>query len=76
MIRACIFGNYIYGFDVTNLENLDADNDYYSNLLTEDLLERVGQGDIVIYFDSNESAEDWCEENEYDYELVKPDDNN
>ena len=76
MIRACIFGNYIYGFDVTNWENLDADNDYYSNLLTEDLLERVGQGDIVIYFDSNESAEDWCEENEYDYELVKPDDNN
>lgn len=76
MIRACIFGNYIYGFDVTNWENLDADNDYYSNLLTEDLLERVGQGDVVIYFDSNESAEDWCEENEYDYELVEPDDNN
>ena len=76
MIRACIFGDHIYGFDVTNWENLDADNDYYNNLLTEDLLERVGQGDVVIYFDSNESAEDWCEENEYDYELVESDDNN
>lgn len=76
MIRACIFGNYIYGFDVTNWENLDADNDYYSNLLTEDLLDRVSQGDVVIYFDSNESTEDWCEENGYDYELVEPDDNN
>ena len=76
MIRACIFSNHIYGFDVTNWENLDADNDYYSNLLTEDLLERLSQGDVVIYFDSNESAEDWCEENGYDYELVEPDDNN
>ena len=76
MIRACIFSNHIYGFDVTNWENLDADNDYYSNLLTEDLLERVGQGDIVMYFDSNEAAEDWCEDNGYEYELVEPDDNN
>lgn len=76
MIRACIFSNHVYGFDVTNWENLDADNDYYSNLLTEDLLERVGQGDIIIYFDSNETAEDWCNDNEYEYELVEPDDNN
>jgi len=64
-----------YGFDVTNWENLDADNDYYSNLLTEDLIERVCQGDIIMYFDCNESAEDWCKDNEYEYELVKPDDN-
>lgn len=70
MIRACISGNHIYGFDVINWENLDAYNDYYSNLLTEDLLERVGQGDVVIYFDSNESAEEWCEDNGYEYELV------
>lgn len=76
MIRACIFSNHIYGFDVTNWENLDADNDYYSNLLTEDLVERVGQGDIIMYFDTNESAEDWCNENGYEYELVKPDDDN
>lgn len=76
MIRACIFNNHIYGFDVTNWENLDANNDYYSNLLTEDLLERVSQGDIVIYFDSNEAAEDWCNDNEYEYELVEPNDDN
>ena len=76
MIRVCIFGTNAYGFDVTNWENIDAENDYYSNLLTEDLVERVGQGDIVMYFDSNDSAEEWCEDNRYDYELIEPDDNN
>jgi hypothetical protein len=76
MIRACIFSNHIYGFDVTNYENLDAENDYYSNLLTEDLIERVSQGDIVIYFNDNEDAIEWCKDNEYEYELVESDDNN
>ena len=76
MIRVCIFGTNAYGFDVTNYENLDAENDYYSNLLTEDLIERVSQGDIVIYFNDNEDAIEWCKDNEYEYELVEPDDNN
>ena len=35
---------------------------WYDNLLTKDLLERVGQGDIIMYFDTNEAAEDWCNE--------------
>jgi hypothetical protein len=40
------------------------------------LLERVNQGDVIMYFDCNESAEDWCIENDFDYELVKSDDDN
>lgn len=65
-----------YGYDVTGYEYQKSESGWYDNLLTEDLLERVGQGDIIMYFDTNESAEDWCKDNEYDYELVKPDDNN
>jgi hypothetical protein len=58
-----------YGYDVTGWEY--EYSSYYDNLLTEDLLERVDQGDIVIYFDCNESAVDWCNEKGYEYELVK-----
>ena len=77
MIRILLTsGNKAYGYDVTNWENLDADNDYYSNLLTEDLIERVGEGDILMHIDSNESAEDWCKNNGYEYEFVDSDDNN
>ena len=75
MIRILLtFGNKAYGFDVTGWERKSSD--WYDNLLTEDLLERVGQGDIIMYFDTNESAEDWCKDNGYDYEFVEPDDNN
>ena len=64
-----------YGYDVTEYENQKSESGWYDNLLTEDLVERVGEGDILMYVDSNESAEDWCEDNGYDYELVEPDDN-
>lgn len=74
MIRVCIFGPNAYGFDVTGWENKFSKD--YDNLLVEDLIERISQGDIIIYFDCNESAEDWCEDNGYNYELVEPDDNN
>ena len=75
MIRIMLTsGNKAYGFDVTDWENKYSD--LYDNLLTEDLVERVGEGDIVMYVDSNDSAEYWCEDNGYDYELVGPDDNN
>ena len=63
-----------YGFDVTNWEIKPSN--WYDNLLTEDLVERVGEGDILMYINSNESAKDWCEDNGYDYELVESDDNN
>ena len=66
--------NKAYGFDVTDWENKHSD--LYDNLLTEDLVERVGEGDILMYVDSNESAEYWCEDNGYDYELIESDDNN
>ena len=53
-----------------------SESGWYDNLLTEDLIERVSQGDIVIYFDSNEDAEDWCKDVGYEYELIESDDNN
>lgn len=72
MIRVYLTLNgYAYGYDVTGWEDKKSESGWYDNLLTEDLLERVGQGDIIMYFDTNESAEDWCNENEYEYELVK-----
>ena len=75
MIRVLLIsGKKAYGFDVTNWETKYSD--WYDNLLTEDLLERVGEGDILMYVNSNESAEDWCKDNGYEYELVKSDDDN
>ena len=69
MIRVHLTSTKGYGFDVSDYENKPSE--WYDNLLTEDLLERVGQGDIIMYFDCNESAEDWCIENDFDYELVE-----
>ena len=63
-----------YGFDVTNWETRYSD--WYDNLLTEDLVERINEGDMLMYVDCNESAEDWCKDNGYEYELIKPDDDN
>ena len=75
MIRILLTSeNKAYGYDVTGWEDKKSESGWYDNLLTEDLLERVGQGDIIMYFDTNESAEDWCEQNGYEYELVEPDD--
>lgn len=76
MIRVNVTFHYAYGYDVTGYEDQKSESGWYDNLLTEDLLERVGQGDIIMYFDCNESAEDWCKQNDYLYELMKPDDNN
>ena len=74
MIRILLTsGDKAYGFDVTNWENKSSD--YYDNLLTEDLVERISEGDILMYVDSNESAKDWCEDNGYDYEFIKDDNN-
>ena len=75
MIRILLTsGNKAYGFDVTDWETKPSD--WYDNLLTEDLVERISEGDVLMYVDSNESAEHWCEDNGYDYELLEPDDNN
>ena len=74
MIRILLtFGKKAYGFDVTDWENKPSD--WYDNLLTEDLVERVSEGDTLMYVGSNELAEDWCKNNGYDYELVKDDNN-
>lgn len=69
MIRVYLTSTKGYGFDVSDYENKPSE--WYDNLLTEDLLERVSQGDVIMYFDCNESAEDWCIENDFDYELVE-----
>lgn len=76
MIRLILFSysNKAYGYDVTDWENKPSD--WYDNLLTEDLIERVSEGDTVMYVGTNESAEDWCEDNGYDYIFVEPNDNN
>ena len=76
MIRLILFSysNKAYGYNVTDWENKPSD--WYDNLLTEDLIERVGEGDILMYIDSNDSAEYWCKDNGYEYEFVEPDDNN
>jgi hypothetical protein len=77
MIRVYLSsGICAYGYNVTDYENKPSESGFYDNLLTEDLIERVCQGDIIMYFDTNESAEDWCHEYGYEYELVEPDDNN
>ena len=77
MIRILLTsGNKAYGYDVTGYEDRKSESGWYDNLLTEDLVERVSEGDTLMYVDSNESAEYWCEDNGYDYELVEPDDNN
>lgn len=76
MIRVYLTSVGAYGFDVTNWEYKPSESGFYDNLLTEDLLERVSQGDIIMYFDTNASATIWCDDNGYTYELVKPNDNN
>ena len=74
MIRILLTsGKKAYGFDVTDWETKHSD--WYDNLLTEDLVERVSEGDTLMYVGSNELAEEWCKYNRYDYELVKDDNN-
>lgn len=68
MIRVCIFNKNAYGYDVTGWENKYSDN--YDNLLIEDLFERIGYGDIVMYFDDVDSAEYWCDKNLFNFEMV------
>ena len=60
-----------YGYDVTGYENRKSESGWYDNLLTEDLVERVGEGDILIYFCDVTSAEEWCSENDYEFQLVE-----
>ena len=75
MIRVCLFNSKGYGFDVTHYEDMKSESGWYNSLLEEDLIERVSQGVIIMYFDTNQSAEDWCEEHNFEYELVESDDN-
>lgn len=60
-----------YGYDVTGYEDRKSESDWYDNLLTEDLLERVGQGDVLIYFGDVTSAEEWCSANDYEFQLIE-----
>jgi hypothetical protein len=69
-------GGKAYGFDVSGFEDKPSESGFYDNLLTEDLLERVDQGDIIMYFDSRDLAEEWCESHHYEYIYVEPEDDN
>lgn len=75
MIRIVTFLNNskAYGYDITGWD--EKYSDYYDNLLTEDLVERVNEGDILIYFGSIEDAEEWCENHDLEFELVKSEEN-
>lgn len=74
MIRVVLFRNNkkAYGFDVTDWENKPSE--FYDNLLTEDLIERVSEGDILMFFASDEDAREWLEDKDFEYELVEPED--
>lgn len=78
MIRVCLFGNKAYGFDITGWEDKKSEIYGYDNLLDEDLLERIDQGDILMYCDSSDSAEDWCDDHDITFEMIEvsEDDNN
>jgi len=69
------YGGKAYAFDVSNFETRPSEYGY-DNLLTEDLIERVNQGDILMYFDSQDSAQEWCEDHQYEYIYVEPKDDN
>lgn len=75
MIRVCLFSNHAYGYDVTDWDTRESESGFYNSLLEEDLIERVSQGDIIIYFPDKEAAEEWCRENELEYEFVEDDNN-
>ena len=76
MIRVILSRGYnAYGYDVTGYEDRKSESGWYDNLLTEDLLERVGEGDIVMYFDCSASAEEWCMDNTYNFVMVEDDNN-
>ena len=76
MIRVILNRGYnAYGYNVTGYEDRKSESGWYDNLLTEDLLERVGERDIVMYFDCNESAEEWCMDNTYNFIMVEDDNN-
>lgn len=76
MIRVCLFGNRAYSYDVTGWDEEISGSEFYVYRLGEALLEKIAQGDVLMLFDSNESAEDWCKEHGFEYELVKENDNN
>jgi len=76
MIRVLLTAVTAYGFDVTDWEDKNSESGLYDNLLTEDLIERVSEGDILMYFPDSESAIEWCDEIGYKYELVEPEDDN
>lgn len=62
MIRVCIFStnlpSEVFGYDTTGWED-EQYSKYYDNLLTEDLVERLRDDQIVMYFSDEEDAEDF-----------------
>lgn len=73
MIRISLFVDKAYAYDISGWENESSER--YDNLMDEDLIERVREGDIVLYISDEESAKEWCNDNGFKYELIEDDDN-
>ena len=73
MIRVCIFStnlpSEVFGYDTTGWD--EQYSKYYDNLLTEDLVERLGDDQIVMYFSDEEEAEDFFSMLNVKFILVK-----
>lgn len=70
MIRVILSGStHAYGYDVTGWE-YEYPNSTDLSLLDLDLLERVEDGDIVMFFNTSDNAKEWCENNDYIYEFL------
>ena len=73
MIRVCIFKTYppseVFGYDITGWD--EQYSKHYDNLLTEDLVERLEDGLIVMYFSDEEKAKDFFSSLDVKFTLLK-----
>lgn len=73
MIRVCIFStnlpSEVFGYDTTGWDEKFSDS--YDNLLTEDLVERLGDDQIVMYFSDKEEAENFFSSLDVKFTLLK-----
>ena len=73
MIRVCIFRtdlpSEVFGYDITGWD--EQYSRHYDNLLTEDLVERLGDDQIVMYFSDEEDAKDFFSSLDVKFTLLK-----
>lgn len=73
MIRVGIFStnlpSEVFGHDITGWD--EKFSDFHDNLLTEDLVGRLGDDQIVMYFSDEEDAEDFFSSLNVKFTLLK-----